>query len=130
MEYISYKRFKGKAICGLVNIPANSLCELTSGFIFFNGQKVCYSTSENAHKFFARNDDGCGMERGYLTASIQKQLAKVNNHQDRWDKVWSDPVCQKYKRVEHADHWLWNHEFFNADIEDLVHIAKLVGLRR
>lgn len=25
------------------------------------------------------------------------------------------------------DYWLWNHEFYNAPIEDLRYIAKLVG---
>ena len=43
--------------------------------------------------------------------------------------VWEDPTCQPYKRIEYADFWLWNHDFFNADIDTLRHIAKLVGAK-
>lgn len=128
-DYITYKRFKGMAICGCVNIPAQSSCELDRGFIVYNSKRICSASSENAYRFFARDDDGYGMKRGYLTTSIQMQLSKSKHHQKRWDKVWSDPICQKYRRIEHADHWLWNHDFFNASIEDLMHIANLVGAK-
>lgn len=43
--------------------------------------------------------------------------------------MWEDPLCQKYKRPEHADFWLWNHAFYEAPVEDLRHIARLIGLR-
>ena len=41
--------------------------------------------------------------------------------------VWADPLCQKYKRPEHEDFWIWNHDFYDAPVEDLWHIAALVG---
>ena len=41
-----------------------------------------------------------------------------SNYQNRWDKVWEDTLCQKYKKAGHEDYWLWNHDFYNADIED------------
>ena len=98
--------------------------------IFHDGKLLCVVTSENAHQFFARDDDGAGMLRGKLTQAIQKTLAKRDaNYQNRWDKVWDDPACQPYKRIEYADFWLWNHDFFNADIDTLRHIAKLVGAK-
>lgn len=130
MKYIVHKRFKGKAICGEVNLPATTVCEEADGGIFCDGRLICLAVSENAHQFFARDDDGAGMLRGRLTQAIQRTLSKRDaNYQDRWDKVWDDPTCQPYKRIEHADFWLWNHEFFNADIDTLRHIARLVGVK-
>ena len=130
MQYITHRRFKGNAICGQINIPALSVCEGKEGTIYFNGKPICFDTSENAHQFFSRNDDGQGVERGKLTQAIQDKLSKRDGtYQDRWDKVWADPVCQKYKRKEYDDFWLWNHEFFNAGIEDLKYIANLIGAK-
>ena len=130
VQFITHRRFKDRAICGDVNLPALSKCELQGDAICFNGKPICLVTSENAHQYFARNDDGFGVERGRLTQEIQKKLAKRDdNYQARWDKVWEDKTCQKYKRQDHDDFWLWSHEFFNAKIEDLRYIAKLVGVK-
>ncbi len=130
MKYIVHKRFKGKALCGEVNLPAMTEVENKDGVICYNGSALCFDCSENAHQFFARNDDGNGMLRGKLTQAIQGRLAKHDKqHQSRWDKVWEDPACQPYKRADHEDHWLWNHDFFNADIDVLRHIAELVGAK-
>ena len=130
MKYIAHKRFKNKTLCGAVNIPATTVLESVDGVIFYEGHPTCFEISENAHQFFARDDDGNGMQRGRLTQAIQKKLAKRDKrHQERWDKVWDDPVCQLYKRVEFDDYWLWNHEFFVAPIDDLLRIAKLVGAK-
>lgn len=130
MKYIVHKRFKGTAICGNVNLPATAACECIGDFIIHDGKVICAVKSENAHQHFTRDDDGKGMERGKLTQAIQKALAgRGTQYQARWDKVWSDPLCQPYKREEYADYWLWNHEFFNADINVLRHIANLIGAR-
>lgn len=130
MKYIVHKRFKGKAICGDVNLPAMTVCESDGTVIKHNGKDICSVKSENAHQFFAINEDGKGAERGKLTQAIQNRLAvRDKDHQSRWDKVWADPICQKYKRAEHADYWLWNHDFYNANIYDLQHIANLIGAK-
>lgn len=130
MKYIVHKRFNGKAICGDVNIPAMTKCSEQNGVIYCNGKPICYTTSENAHQYFANNDDGNGMKRGKLTQAIQKALSKRDaKYQSRWDKIWGDLRCQKYKRKEYNDYWLWNHDFFNAEIDDLVHIANLIGIK-
>ena len=130
MQYITYRRFKEKSICGQVNIPASSACEENENTIYFDGKPICFTTSENAHQYFARNDDGQGVERGKLTQLIQRQLAKRDSaYQGRWDKVWEDKICAKYRRKEYDDFWLWNHEFFNAEIEDLRYIAELIDIK-
>jgi hypothetical protein len=98
--------------------------------ITYDNKPVCVLTSQNAHEYFARNDDEQGVFRGKLTSAIVAKLSKRDGeHQKRWDKVWEDTRCHKYKRPEHADHWLWNHDFFNAPIEDLVYIANLIGIK-
>lgn len=149
MKYLTHKRFRQRAICGEVNIPALTECESVNGMICLGDKQLCLIYSENAHLYFARNDDGNGLERGQLTCAIielltkkdylldgydEKYERKIKAHNERadeaWEKVWEDDVCRKYKRIEHADHWLWNHAFYNADIETLRYIAELVGVRR
>lgn len=130
MKYIVHKRFRDKAICGDVNLPAMTVCECDGAIIRHNGNDICFVRSENAYQFFAIDEDGMGMERGRLTQAIQKTLAKRDNdYQKRWDKVWDDEICQSYKREDYDDYWLWNHAFFNADIDVLRHIANLVGAK-
>lgn len=130
MKYITHRRFKDRAICGDVNIPANTECEERNGMIYYEGKAICLTTSENAHTYFAVNEDGKGLQRGATTRFINVLLRrKDDNYQARWDKVWEDKLCQKYKRPEHPDHWLWNHEFYNADLSDLEYIENLIQMR-
>lgn len=127
MRYIMHTRFKSEAICGEVNIPATTPLTEMEGFIFYDESPLFLATSQNALDHACRDDDGQGLERGRLTKSIQSILNKKDTrHQDRWDKVWDDELCQKYKRKEHADYWLWNHKFYNAPIEDLKYIEALI----
>ena len=130
MRYIAHRRFKDTAICGAVNIPALTECIADNGTIYFNGSPLCFVSSENAHQFFARNDDERGISRGKLTQAIQKRLSKRDaGYQARWDLIWDDKLCQLYRRKEYDDFWLWNHDFFEADIEALRYIAKLIGAK-
>lgn len=130
MQYIVHRRYHGVCLYGEANLPRGTDCGCIGGYITVNDKIICSNKSEISHQYFALNDDGHGLERGRLTQEIQKILSKRDEHyQDRWDKVWDDPICQKYKRPEHADYWLWNHEFFEANIFDLRYIAKLVGVK-
>lgn len=132
MKYITHRRFKGNSICGSVNLRATTEVQCENGVIYFDKGIICTDHSEDAHQFFSRNDDGNGMERGRLTQAIIKTLAQTKGrddpyHQERWDRVWNDTICQPYKSDTHKDRWFWNHEFYNADIDVLRYIAKLVG---
>ena len=134
MKYIAHRRLKKDVICGQVNIPAMTEVECKDGVIVCSKGIVCSENCETSHQYFTRNDDGHGMERGKLTQAIMKTLAKSNGrddkaYQERWDRVWNDPVCRPYKRQDYEDRWFWNHEFYNADIDVLRHIAKLVGAK-
>ena len=136
--YVARRRAKFKGCNGQqVNIPYGSILETQDGFLLWKGQPLCVDTSQNAHDFFSQNDDDLGLERGALVAAILSRLETPPNasqkHRDaiqaRWDKVWPDSLCQKYKRVEHEDFWIWNHDFYNAPLVDLRHIAALVGAK-
>jgi hypothetical protein len=130
MRYICHKRFKGKCLSGEVNIPAGSRCIEIRGMIVWNNLAICYNTSEHAYTYFCRDDDGNGMERGSLIRAIKGKLAKNDSqHQARWDKIWDDPICQNMKSKQIGDFWVWGFEFYNASIEDLKHIAGLIGAK-
>lgn len=130
MNYITTKRARFNSLSGMVNLPYGTEVECKDGILTINGTPLCGDHSQNAYDFFSRNDDGNGLERGNLIQSIRKVLEKRDgNYQTRWDKVWDDSLCQKYKRADHADFWLWNYDFYNAEIPDLQYIAALVGAK-
>ena len=128
MNYICFNRFKQNALCGEVNIPYGTKLDESDNAISYRGNPICYIKSQNAYDYFARNDDGKGLERGKLTAEIIKLLnnRKDGKYQDRWDRIWGDLSLLKYKRPEHDDYWLWNYDFFNASIEELNRIKSMI----
>lgn len=130
-RYIARKRARFLSILeNHVNIPWGAVLEEQDGLLFWRGEAVCTTTSQDAYDFFSRDDDGQGEVRGRLVGAIMARLERRDRgYQARWDKMWEDSRCQKYRRPEHKDWWLWNHAFFNAPVEDLQHIAGLIGVR-
>lgn len=129
-SYIANRRAKFNGICGYVNIPYGTKLTSDENLIYYLGKPLCVVSSQNAYDYFSQNDDGNGLIRGELVRTIKRVLErKGQGHQDRWDKVWSDQLCQKYKMKEHEDFWLWNYDFYNASIEDLNYIANLIGAK-
>lgn len=130
IRYIVKKRMKADGICGPVNLPYGTAVEAVEDYLIHQGRRLCAVTSRKAHLYFVRDDDGQGRERGALTLAITKRLEKRDGgYQRRWDLVWEDPVCQKYRHPEHEDFFLWGHKFYEAPVEDLRHIAALIGAR-
>ena len=107
MEYKTYvcrKRARFKAICGQVNIPYGTTLNGQGGFLIM------------------------GQERGELLNRIIPKLEKRDaGYQARWGKIWEDALCQKYKRPDQEEHWIWNFDFYNGPVEDLRYIAALIG---
>lgn len=131
-KYVVTRRYKKLAQCGNVNLSYGTECTVADKHIICDKGTICFVASQDAFNYFSQNDDGNGLERGRLTQAIIKRLEMEEydlTYQDRWDKVWSDSVCQKYKRLDFTDHWLWNYEFYNAPLFDLQYIAKLVGAK-
>lgn len=137
MTYITHTRYRGKVLHQPepANIPAKTRLTAVNGYLCLDGKPVCAEACEAQHEHFCRDDDGQGLVRGRLTTAIKARLAERKSRDDaeyqgRWDKVWADKlVCPKYKRGDHADMWLWNHDFYNAPVDDLRYIAKLVGVK-
>lgn len=127
-NYLCRKRARFDGISGQVNIPYGTALICQDGFLMHQNKPLCGITSQNAYDFFSQNDDGMGLERGDLVGRILSKLQKRDSgYQARWNKVWEDARCQKYKRPEHEDHWIWNFDFYNGPVEDLRHIAGLIG---
>lgn len=127
-NYLCRKRARFDGISGQVNIPYGTALICQDGFLMHQNKPLCGITSQNAYDFFSQNDDGMGRERGDLVGRILSRLQKRDSgYQARWNKVWEDARCQKYKRPEHEDHWIWNFDFYNGPVEDLHHIAGLIG---
>ena len=101
------------SINGPVNLPYGTPVDAVDGFLVHKGRPLCAVTSESAHRYFARNDDGNGKARGALIGAIMAKLERKDaGHQMRWDLLWSDPEAQKLRHPDHADYWLWGHAFF------------------
>ena len=127
-NYLCRKRARFDGISGQVNIPYGTALICQDGFLMHQNKPLCGITSQNAYDFFIQNDDGMGRERGDLVGRILSKLQKRDaGYQARWNKVWEDSRCQKYKRPEHEDHWIWNFDFYNGPVEDLRYIAGLIG---
>lgn len=127
MKYIVIRRFRGKSLSGEVNLPHSTPCTSTGPVIQCGGKSLCYTTSQNAYDYFARNDDGHGLERGRLTGEIKRRLEKKDsNHQARWDKLWADERANRLRRADHQDFWVWSFDFYNAEISELEHILNLI----
>ena len=131
MRYIVTRRFRGRAICGAVNLPYGTSCETQDGYLVLeDGGRLCAVTSQNAYDHFSRDDDGLGKERGKLVQDIRRTLERRDaKHQARWDKLWADEVANRLRRKDSPDFWIWSFDFYNADIPDLKHIANLIGIK-
>ena len=127
MKYLVTRRFKTKAICGEVNLAYGTEC-FSQGNVIYRQDKqpLCLITSENAHMYFTVNDDDLAKERRQLIEDIAKLLSDEKRMEKRWDVVWNDLTCRKYKRKEFADFWLWNHDFYGASLDDLQYIKKIL----
>ena len=130
IPYIVRRRARFLSICGPVNLPYGTEVSSDGAFLTVNGEKLCSITSQNAYDYFSRNDDGHGLERGKLVHDISSTLERRDaKHQARWDALWADAVANRLRRADHKDFWVWNHNFYNADIPDLKHIANLIGIK-
>ena len=127
IPYIVRRRARFLPICGPVNLPYGTEVSSDGAFLTVNGEKLCSITSQNAYDFFSRNDDGHGLERGKLVHDIRCTLERRDaKYQSRWDRLWADEGANKLRRTEHDDYWLWSYAFYNADVNELRRIRRLL----
>ena len=123
MKYILYKRFKGLSLSGYINLPKGTKCEMKNNIIYFNNLPLMYATSENAHNYFTQNEDEQGILRGELINNI---LNILNKNHKKWYKIFFDPICLKYKNNKNINSWVWDHQFYIANLKDLQYILNLL----
>ena len=136
MEYIVHHRFKGVAACGQeMTLPYGTRLQTIGDFIATDsGQAVCFTTSEIAHKYFARNDDGHGLERGALTYAIAYgpcRKTSADGHVYRFSPEEIEMLETRYA------HWLrpdastilFNQAFFDAAVPELRLVASLLKIK-
>lgn len=137
MEYVVHKRFKSVAACGKVlNIPYGTKLKIIGNFIATtDGQAICCSTSENAHKHFARNDDCNGLERGAITYAIaygkRRKLKAEGNSVYRFTDKEIKMLGRDWAHflMSDVDVILFNHDFFNADVSELKKLADSLNIK-
>lgn len=132
MQYIVVQRYKRDDARGKFNLPYGTIIEEHGGILYYDGRAICNDHSAVMREYFRRNDDGCGMLRGKIIERILKKLRILPGEtkeewNERWNIVWEDALCQRYKQLGQQNHWLWNIGFYNAPIMDLEYIAALVG---
>lgn len=134
MTYITTKRFKRKGMDGDFNIPYGTTIESENGYLWLGGKRICSEKSATMREYFARNDDGLGQKRSKVAHSIIDAMLMQDgetkeNWQKRWDVLWEDPVCNKYRKDYSETTFLWGISFYNAPLLDLYHIAALAGAK-
>jgi hypothetical protein len=129
MEYIVHHRFKGMGIRGEVNLPRGTVVNLVGKYLVDASGIICAVTSENAKKYFARNDDGLGLLRGELTHAIAYR--GVNKPGYRFTSAQRNTLATKYERFlrEDTEFILFNDKFFAASVEDLQKMAEDLGIK-
>ena len=127
MRYITTKRLKGNCLAGKVNIPYGTQAQEQGGVIFCQGLPICYAGSQNALDYFAWNDDDRGLRRGELVQEIARRREKKDAlYQDRWNAMWADERANRLRRREHSDHWIWSVDFYDAPVEELERLLKII----
>ena len=134
MIYITTKRFKRKGMDGDFNIPYGTVIESENGYLWHEGKRICSEKSAVMREYFSKDDDGLGQKRsriahGIIDAMLMRDGETKENWQKRWDVLWEDPVCNKYRKDYSETTFLWGIEFYNAPLLDLYHIAALAGVK-
>ena len=131
MDYITHRRFKANAMCGRINLRYGTRVISEGGLICkLDGEPICFTTSENAKMYFARNDDGRGLERGALTYAIAYGKRKgVKGF--RFTNAEREMLTQEYAHWlrQDTDYLLFNNDFFAADVGELRELANRLKIK-
>lgn len=129
MEYITTQRHREMTLSEkIINIPALTPVELREdGKLYLGDKPLHFVSSHRGHTYFARDNDGHGMERFDLCQEIIKICAQHCDPQDPWnDRLWCTPAMQVYRRTNNDKRWLWNQRFYDADISELQWILNFL----
>ncbi len=136
MFYISHRRFRGKSLTGKrLNLPYGTRLETHGDFLVApGGELVCYKTSEIAKLYFARDDDGRGLERGALTYAIAYSRRVRYSEDGRQQRFTDEEIRMLRNRWgrflrPHQDVILFNEDFFAAEPEVLQELADALKIK-
>lgn len=136
MEYIVHHRYKRKTMTGKeINLPYGTLLTCENNILYYDSSPICYITSENAHTYFARNDDGSGLRRGAITYEIaysnRKRFNTSHTRMQRFTDEEIELLESKYSNflISDINVILFNHNFFNATISELESMAKDLNIK-
>ena len=116
MEYIVYKRFKGRGIGGYFNLPYGTICREAGGFLFAaDGRKICAATSENGWEHFRPNTPE-GAYRQEMLDKLYRWYTKNGCGDDFADEKW--PTQQN---------GYWKNRLRTAPTERLEEICRQKG---
>ena len=87
MDYITYKRFKGKSLSGDVNIPFGTILQERDGFLYLGERMICCVTSENGWQHF-RPDTDEGQRRQEILNKLYLWYEKHGCGEDFIDEKW------------------------------------------
>ena len=128
MKYICHRKYRQKGASGRKYFFKRGVeLETIGGFIEFNGGAVCGVSSEDAHKYFSRNDDGFGLMRGELTYAIAYKKRKPNEDNEfRFTPEEIEMLRTEYPfwLKDDSETILFNDDFFNAEVEELKTLLK------
>ena len=132
MEYIVHRRFKKVSMIGeRLNLPYGTVVMADDNGVIrtADGVPICYAASENAKMYFARNDDGNGLERGKLTYAI---AYAPRNSKFRFTDAERRMLSRDWQRFlrSDTDTILFNDDFFAADVGELRRLAGALNIRR
>lgn len=136
MNYITHNRYRGLAACGKrLNLPYGTELETAGDFIITkDGKPICYDTSEEAKRHFARNDDGRGLERGALTWAIafsERRRKCANGGVYRFSDEEQELLSEKWPHFlrEDVETIIFNEDFFAAQPEELKALADALHIK-
>ena len=116
MDYITYKRFKGKSISGEVNIPFGTILQEHEKILYLNGRPICCVTSENGWNHFRLLTDE-GKYRQDMLDKLYRWYTKNGCGDDFADEKW--PTQQN---------GYWKNRLRTAPTERLEEICRQKGL--
>lgn len=88
MDYIVYKRFRGKGIGGDFNLPYGTIVAEHNGYLIApDGRQICAATSENGWEHFRPNTDE-GACRQEMLAALYQWYNKNGCGDDFADEKW------------------------------------------
>lgn len=131
MKYVAHRNFSGNYFLPgselqPVVIPEGTEMEIKRDWLLHDKKHVCMINSYLGHQYFARDDDGRGLERGALTYKIAFEPRQVEGTGYRFSDEERKIICEEYPHWLRQDAMtiLFNNEFFAADVDELKKFAE------